>query len=61
MKSQSGQVVVEYVLLLTIAVALAMIIVSQLIKKDPSDPSNSGALINKWNQMQEAIGKDVPN
>lgn len=61
MKSQSGQIVVEYVLLLSIAVTIAMIIVSQFIKRDTSDPANSGALIYKWNQMQEAIGKDDQN
>lgn len=60
-RKQSGQIVVEYVLLLTIAVTLAMIVVSQLIKRDTEDPSNSGALIQKWNQMQEAIGQDVQN
>ncbi|MEZ0391134.1 MAG: hypothetical protein ACAH59_02890 [Pseudobdellovibrionaceae bacterium] len=57
-RQQKGQVVVEYVLLLTIAVSLAMIVVSQLIKRDADDPSNSGAMIQKWQQMQEAIGKD---
>lgn len=61
MKSQKGQIVVEYVLLLTIAVTLAMIIVTQLIKRDPEDPANSGAVIKQWQSMQEAIGKDVQN
>lgn len=60
-RKQSGQVVVEYVLLLTIAVSLAIVVVSQLIKTDPDDIENSGALIQKWHQMQEAIGKDVQN
>jgi hypothetical protein len=59
--TQKGQIVVEYVLLLSIAVSIAMIIVSQMIKRDADDPENSGALIRKWQQMQEAIGKDVQN
>jgi hypothetical protein len=61
MKSQSGQIVVEYVLLLTIAVTLAMIIVTQLIKRDTEDPANSGAVIQQWQSMQDAIGKDLQN
>lgn len=61
MRSQKGQIIVEYVLLLSIAVTIAMIIVSQLIKRDSTDPANSGALIHKWQQMQETIGKDVQN
>lgn len=52
---------VEYVLLLSIAVSIALIIVSLLIKRDPDEPENSGALIRKWQQMQDAIAKDVQN
>ena len=59
--SEKGQIVVEYVLLLSIAVTIALIIVSQLIKRDPDDPENSGAMIRKWQQMQDAIAKDVQN
>jgi len=59
--SQRGQIVVEYVLLLSIAVATAVIIVSQLIHRDAEDPENSGALIRRWQQMQETVAKDVQN
>ncbi len=58
---QSGQIVVEYVLLLSIGVATALIVVSQLVKRDTSDPQNSGAIIRKWQQMQESVAKDVQN
>lgn len=56
-RSESGQIVVEYVLLLSIAVSIAVIVVSQLVKRDPDNP---GALIGKWVQIQQAIGKDLP-
>ena len=55
--SESGQIVVEYVLLLAISVSIAVIVVSQLVKRDPDNP---GALISKWVQIQQAIGKDLP-
>jgi len=57
-RNENGQVIVEYVLLLSIAVTIAMIIVSQLVKRDASDPANSGALIKKWREIQETIAKD---
>ncbi len=59
-RSQSGQIVVEYVLLLSIAVTLAMIMISGLVKRG-DDTDNSGALIQKWRNIQEAIAKDVQN
>lgn len=61
LSDRKGQIVVEYVLLLSIAVTIAMIIVSQLVSRDSNDPENSGALIRKWRQVQETIGQDVQN
>jgi uncharacterized protein (UPF0333 family) len=61
LSKQKGQIIVEYVLLLSIALTAALIIVSQLVKRDTTDPQNSGALIRKWQQMQEAVAKDVQN
>ena len=58
---QGGQIAVEYVLLLSIALTAAMIIVTVLVKRDSTDPENSGAMIRKWQQMQETVGKDVQN
>lgn len=60
-RNERGQIVVEYVLLLSVAVTIAMIIVSQLVKRDADDPENSGALIKKWRQIQETIAKDTQN
>ena len=57
---QHGQVVVEYVLLQSIAVALALIVVTGLVKRDDQDPENSGALIRQWQRLQNQIAEDVP-
>ena len=61
-RQQAGQIVVEYVLLLSIAVTMAMIIISALVKRgDSGNPGSSGALIQKWRDIQDAIAKDVQN
>lgn len=60
--SQDGQIVVEYVLLLAMAVTIAMIIVSALIDRgDVTDPESSGALIQQWHLLQQTIGEDIQN
>lgn len=58
---QRGQIVVEYVLLLSIAVTIGMVLISMLVKRDADEPANSGALIQKWRQIQEDIAKDTQN
>lgn len=58
LKSNRGQVVVEYVLLLVIAVAVAALITRELVKRDPENP---GILINKWDQILKTIGEDLPD
>lgn len=58
---QRGQIVVEYILLLSIAVTIAMVIVSKLVKRDMDDTANSGAIIQKWREMQETIANDIQN
>lgn len=60
-QKQRGQIVVEYILLLSIAVTVAMVIVSKLVKRDMDDTANSGAIIQKWRQMQDTIANDVQN
>lgn len=57
LQQQNGQVIVEYVLLLVVAVALATIIVTQVVQRDPDSP---GFLIQKWGQIQKTIGDDDP-
>ncbi len=58
---QKGQIVVEYVLLMTVALSLALLIISALTKRDYDQPENSGAIMRKWFDMQKVIGADKPN
>ena len=57
MTRQAGQVVVEYVLLLSIGVGIAILITTQLVKKDPAEP---GAIIAKWQEIRKFIAEDDP-
>jgi hypothetical protein len=54
-QSQGGQIVVEYVLLLAIAVSLALIITKTLIGRNSGSP---GIVIQAWEQLIEQIGVD---
>lgn len=51
----SGQVVVEYTLLLAVGVMLAFLITTTMVSRDPNAP---GFLIIKWSQIIELIGLD---
>jgi hypothetical protein len=57
--SQSGQLVLEYVLLLLVAVSIGSLLVSQLISRDP-DNLSPASLPRAWHQMLEFISKDDP-
>jgi hypothetical protein len=46
-------------LLLAVAVSMAVIAISILVKRD-TDVENSGALIKKWLTIQQKIGSDTP-
>lgn len=54
--SQSGQVIIEYVLLLVIAVSLAALLTKQLVSRESG---NEGALVLKWQAMLKVIGDDI--
>ena len=58
-KQKKGQVVLEYVLLLVIVVAVALVMLNLVKVGDPSDPSSSGSLIRYWIGIIRAIGADV--
>ncbi|MCB0390266.1 MAG: hypothetical protein KDD58_03190 [Bdellovibrionales bacterium] len=51
----SGQIVVEYVLLLIIAVGIALLITNRMVSRSPDEP---GFLIVKWYQLINFIGTD---
>jgi len=54
-QNQSGQVVVEYTLLLGVGVIIAFLITTTMVSRDPSAP---GFLIVKWADIIQAIGQD---
>lgn len=58
LRNRRGQVVVEYVLLLVIAVGVAALITKELVKRDPDNP---GILVQKWDEIIKEIGKDLPD
>jgi len=55
--NQRGQIVVEYVLLLVLAVGLAILLTKQLVSRDPD---NGGILTVKWDAILKVIGNDKP-
>lgn len=56
--SQSGQILVEYVLILVILVAISTTIVSRMIGRDPESP---GFVIASWNAIANVIAQDNPD
>lgn len=58
LRNKRGQVVVEYVLLLVIAVAMAALITRELVSRDEDSP---GILVQKWDAILKTIGEDLPD
>lgn len=55
MRKDSGQIAVEYVLLLVIGVAVWLILVTELVSRNPNSP---GLVVRKWYEIINAIGSD---
>ncbi|MBK9323613.1 MAG: hypothetical protein IPM97_11840 [Bdellovibrionaceae bacterium] len=53
-----GQVIVEYVLLMVIAVAVAALISRELVSRQEDSP---GILVEKWHSILQTIGDDLPD
>ena len=54
----SGQVLVEYMLLLLISVSFATLLVSKLVsRKDGAE----GVIIISWSKMLKILGNDLPD
>ena len=51
----NGQIIVEYVLLLVVAVSIALLITSTLVSRNPDNP---GFLISRWDKIIRFIGLD---
>ena len=52
---QSGQIVVEYILLLAVAVVIAALITKTMIGTDPNKP---GFVLTAWRSIVTEIGAD---
>lgn len=55
LRPDSGQIVLEYVLLLIVAVSVATLITSMMVNRNPNSP---GFLIRKWSAIITTIGRD---
>ena len=58
--NQRGQMVVEYILLLVIAVAMAFTLRTVFVK-GAEKPEDAGVVLKAWDAMEQAIGEDDPN
>lgn len=55
--AQRGQAVLEYVLLMMVAVALAAIVINLMVSQNKESP---GFIIERWQKIINAIGSDIP-
>ena len=53
--NQRGQIVLEYVLLLVVAVAMAALLTTTLVSRNPE---STGMIVLKWYQIIQTIGAD---
>ena len=59
-KEQSGQLIIEYVLLMLVAVAMATVLQNTLLGGSPDDPENAGLINQAIFQITTAIARDTP-
>ena len=59
-KKQRGQLLIEYILLMLLAVALATQIQSRLVGGDADDPNNAGILSQFVFRTANVIARDTP-
>ncbi len=53
---ESGQIVVEYVLLLVVGVSIAALITTTMVSRNPDSP---GFLVKKWMDLIKFVGEDT--
>lgn len=54
-KNQRGQVAVEYVLLLAVGVTVWLILVKNLVSRNPESP---GLVVKKWRELIQTVAAD---
>ncbi len=57
-RDQSGQVIIEYVLLMVIAVTRAVTLTKELVSRNPDSP---GVLVSAWQNILGTVGDDLPD
>jgi hypothetical protein len=57
LKNKSGQILVEYLLLMVIAIACATLLTKKLISRG----DDQGIVIKQWNNIIKIIGNDIPD
>jgi hypothetical protein len=57
-RDQSGQILIEYILLLVVAVAIAAILIRGLASRNEDNP---GIVVERWQNIQKEIGNDLPD
>lgn len=55
-RSSKGQVALEYILLLVVAVGIALFLTRSLVYRSADEP---GMIIKAWHSITEAIGSDT--
>lgn len=56
MRTDAGQVVLEYILLLVISVGIATYLTKRLVGRNPDEP---GIITSAWGNINAAIGADI--
>ncbi len=56
-KNRSGQVVIEYILLLVLVTSLGAVIIKGLVSRNIDEP---GILVAKWHSIIKTIAEDNP-
>ncbi len=51
-----GQIAIEYVLILFVAVTMAVLVSKELVSRDPQDP---GHIVKAWVNILQTIGSDI--
>lgn len=57
-KSKSGQVLVEYLLLMVIAIGLSTVLTKKLISRKDTE---TGIITSAWDRILKQIGHDIPD
>lgn len=60
MRSQRGQVIVEYLLIMVLMVAIAATLTKRLVGRGDSD-DQKGVIVKSWSRIIKAIGNDLPD